>query len=180
MFLIFVHSRRFQEEGVSREASDRHHSQLHQQEHYGGGQGGRDQRRGLHLQPEVLPRPQRGDRCERSAFLPWGYGSGSLCQGVNHCAERIISPLPTVSVTDWDAGTTNAHWTLAGPSQSPQMSSTTFTAQPVIFQTFSNRYCHPLAQVLIWRTLCTTRTTHITLSWLPRNRACWTKESSLM
>lgn len=34
-------------------------------------------------------------------------------------------------------------------------------------------------QGLISRTLSTTRTVHTTLSWQPRSRACWTKESSL-
>ena len=38
---------------------------------------------------------------------------------------------------------------------------------------------HGFLQVSIWRTLCTTGTTRITLSWRPRNRVCWTRELSL-
>ncbi len=62
-------SLRFQKEGVQGEACDRHHCQLHQQEHDSRGQSGGDQRCGLHLQPEVLPRPQRGDRWEKMLVL---------------------------------------------------------------------------------------------------------------
>ncbi|CAF90817.1 unnamed protein product, partial [Tetraodon nigroviridis] len=46
---------RFQKKGVPREAGHRHHRQLQEQEHLRRGPGGGDQRRGLHLQPEVLP-----------------------------------------------------------------------------------------------------------------------------
>lgn len=53
--VFFFPSPRFQKEGVQGEAGDRHHSQLHQQEHHCGSQSGGDQRRGVHLQPEILP-----------------------------------------------------------------------------------------------------------------------------
>ncbi|XP_077428241.1 F-actin-monooxygenase mical1 isoform X3 [Vanacampus margaritifer] len=48
---------RLQTQRAERQARHRHHGQLRQQQHGGGSPSGRDQRRGTHLQPEVLPGP---------------------------------------------------------------------------------------------------------------------------
>lgn len=136
--VLFIFSPRFQKEGVQRKAGNRHHSQLHQQEHHCGSQSGGDQRRGVHLQPEILPGSEGGNRWERST------------------TQRCSSPTEM-----WFY-----YRCCVFNHQRLQMYLFTFLARS--------------PQVLIWRTLCTTETTLITLSWLPRNRACWIKVSSLM
>ena len=60
---------RFQTQRVPWEAGHRHHGQLCEQKHDGRGQGGGDQWGGLHLQPEVLPGAEGGDRCVWACLL---------------------------------------------------------------------------------------------------------------
>lgn len=64
-------SRRVQAEGDEGQAGHRHHHQLHQPPQPGRGGGGRDQRRGPNLQPEVLPKPLQQNRSVVPA-LAWG------------------------------------------------------------------------------------------------------------
>lgn len=61
------------------------------------------------------------------------------------------------------------------PSQSENYKSFWFAASLLAF-CFSDLDFLPLRflfQKLIWRILCTTKTTPTTLSWQPRGRACW-------
>lgn len=155
VFLIF--SPRFQKEGVQGKAGDRHHSQLHQQEHHCGSQSRGDQWRGVHLQPEILPGSERGNRWERSTTQL----SSSSTETFFFFLLLLLWLLCFQSLT-----TDEQICVMALVKQQLQKCFIPFLARP--------------PQVLIWRTSCTTETTLITLSWLPRNRACWIKVSSLM